>query len=262
MTIQTEPNIELVPRPEAVRDTALNRLRALLDRGRFPVDSRLPPERSLAVELGVSRRALRQALAVLEAEGKIWRNVGKGTFVGGRSVKDRGDLSLISGLTNPEEVMEVRLQLEPRIARLAALRATTDDIAHLWRCVRKSEQAGGYETYERWDGTLHRTVAEAAHNRLLLALFDAVNAVRVQTAWGRLRHAALTPERQADYCRDHRAFVEAIAARDAPGAELLMQRHIERVRRNLLGAASPAPEDPREAAAESTAGDGPPSSFN
>lgn len=227
---------------------ALRRLRKLLEGGRYPVNSRLPPERRLAVELGLSRSALREGLALLEAEGRIWRHVGRGTFVGGRPARRPGELSLVSGLTNPAEVMEVRLLLEPRIAAMAALRATAADLAHMEHCLRKSEAARDAQAYELWDGRLHRAVAEAAHNGLLLALFDAMNAVRGETAWGRLREAVFTPARQRAYCAQHRAFVAAIAERDLPKAEVLMRRHIETVRRNLVSA---DPETLPEAAAAS-----------
>ena len=59
---------------------ALSRMRAMIEDGDYPLNSRLPPERSLCETMGVTRAALRKALATLEAEGQIWRHVGKGTF--------------------------------------------------------------------------------------------------------------------------------------------------------------------------------------
>ena len=82
-------------------DEALAKIRKLLDGDKFPLNSRLPPERQLAVDLGVSRSALREGLAMFEVEGKVWRHVGKGTFVGSRPIKNASDLSLVSRLTNP-----------------------------------------------------------------------------------------------------------------------------------------------------------------
>ena len=223
-------------------DDALAKLRRLLGGDRYPLNSRLPAERKLAVELGVGRSALREGLAMLEAEGKIWRHVGKGTFVGGRPITTSSDLSLVSRLTSPAEVLEVRLFIEPRIANLAAINATAADIAHMHRCLSKiencfrgpnSKRAG--RVFDQWDGTLHRAIAEAAHNELLLALFDAINAVRSQTAWGRLQEKAMTRGRHRVYCQQHRAFVEAIAERDPNRAEVSMWDHIVAVQKNLLG---------------------------
>src|ERR1019366_3891745 len=166
-------------------------LDALLAGGRFPVNTRLPPERQLTEDLGLSRCALREGLDVLEAQGRIWRHVGRGTFVGNRPRHPPAALSVIPSQTSPTEVLEARLLIEPLLARLAALRATDADIVHMEHLLEKSEAAQDPKTWELWDGRLHRMVAEAAHNRLLLSLFDAFNAIRMQKTWGQLRQATL-----------------------------------------------------------------------
>jgi DNA-binding transcriptional MocR family regulator len=76
-------------------------LRGYLSRQDISLNSRLPPERELCRELGASRTALRKALAVLEAEGQIWRHVGRGTFIGARPVLNLGDIEYLAGQTNP-----------------------------------------------------------------------------------------------------------------------------------------------------------------
>jgi DNA-binding GntR family transcriptional regulator len=85
------------------------RLRAYIEGGQLTVDSRLPPERELSRALGVSRAGLRQALAVLESEGQIWRHVGKGTFIGTRPIATVSDIDAMVRRTNPAEVMRTRL---------------------------------------------------------------------------------------------------------------------------------------------------------
>jgi len=224
------------------RDHALTKLSNLLESPDFPANSRLPAERDLSVQLGISRSALREALEVLEARGRIWRHVGQGTFVGSRPAPEPVDLSLITALTSPSEVLETRLLVEPLLARMAALRATEAEIEEMQRLLEKSEAARDAKTWELWDGRLHRAVAEAAHNGLLLSIFDAFNAMRRQAKWSVLRQTALTPARHAAYCAHHRAYVAAIAARDPAKAETVMRKHIESVRDGLLGAASAAAE--------------------
>jgi DNA-binding FadR family transcriptional regulator len=222
-------------------DGALLKLRKLLASNRFPVNSRLPPERDLAGDLGISRSALRGGLARLEAEGLVWRHVGKGTFVGSRPAAKPQEFDVLSSFTSPSEVLEVRLLTEPRIAGLAALRATAADIAHMERCLSKLEQAirkGGQQPdnrlYDPWDSTLHRAVAEATHNSMLVAMFNSFNAYRSITEWGRLQSAAMTKERWHLYCEQHSRFVEAIAGRDPITAEVAMREHLETVQRNIL----------------------------
>ena len=67
--------------------SALTQLRAYLAQNDYPADGRLPPERKLCEELGVTRTSLRKALATLELEGQIWRHVGRGTFIGARPLE-------------------------------------------------------------------------------------------------------------------------------------------------------------------------------
>lgn len=233
-----------MPRSQSRTDKALALLHDLLAGPQYPLNSRLPPERQLAVDLGVSRAALRGALELLEAEGLLWRHVGQGTFVGSRPIRNKRDLMLVSGGTNPAEVMEVRLHLEPLLARLAALRASEDEIGNMKSLLRKSELATEVKAYERWDGTLHRAIAAAAHNSLLLGLFDAVNAVRSQTVWGKLQELALTAGGQRRYWEHHHQVVNAIAERDGLAAERLMRLHIESVRANMFSTEEEARAQP------------------
>lgn len=218
---------------------AYENLLQMLETGTFPDRSRLPPERELAGLLGVGRSTLRKALGLLEAEGRVWRHVGKGTFAGGPPNPAVGGILQSTAPISPAEVMEARLAVEPAIARTAALRATDEDIAYLRHCLDKSENAEDWDTYELWDGTLHRSVAQATHNGLLLSVLETINAIRQRAEWGQLRRHALNAERHRLYCAQHRAFVDAIAARNAPEAAALMQRHIATVMQNMVGAPEP-----------------------
>ena len=135
-------------------DFALRQMRFLLDERSHLEDRRLPSERALAEQLGVGRRILRRALEVLEAEGHLWRHQGKGTFIGPRPL--RGEVSLVelSSRTNPLEVMEARLEIEPGLARLAALRASNGDLERLRHLAQKTKSIadGDSDSRELWDG--------------------------------------------------------------------------------------------------------------
>mgnify|MGYP002403685313 CR=1 FL=1 len=210
----------------------LARLRAFL--GNVPLDGRLPPERELAVTLGVSRAELRKALAQLESEGVLWRHVGKGTFLGSRPIDTVADVAAMTRRTNPAEVMQARLVLEPEIARLAALHATPADIAGMRTCIARTRQAETWRQYELWDNRLHRTIGEAAQNSLLLGLLDTLNAVRRAVTWGRMRRDPVRPAPKHHSFEEHDALVDAIAERDAARAASVMRSHLRSVERNLL----------------------------
>lgn len=229
---------------------ALTQLRAYLAQSDLPVDSRLPTERALAQKLGVTRAELRKALAVLEAENQIWRHVGKGTFIGSRPIDTLADVAAITRRTNPGDVMRTRLLLEPEVARKAALNATSDQIAEMKLCLQRTRAAQTWRQYEAWDNRLHRVIAEATQNALLLALLDTLNAVRRAVAWGRLRVEKVKPAPTHHSFEEHEAIVAAIAERDLDRAAAAMRRHLESVERNLLRA-RPQPE---AAAAEFRAG--------
>lgn len=212
----------------------LTQLRAYLEHDGRSAGARLPPERQLAEDLGVSRGTLRRALADLEAEGLIWRHVGRGTFVGDRPVDTVQDLTDVTRRTNPAGVMEARLALEPELARLAAVHATPADLDELALCVRESRGSPDWRSYEYWDNRLHRVVAQATANVVLLALFDGLNTVRRTVTWGRLRRFSARPDAGHHSFAEHDRLVAAIAERDAAAAAEAMRGHLRSVRDHLL----------------------------
>jgi DNA-binding FadR family transcriptional regulator len=222
---------------------ALGRLRALLEEGSIDPGGRLPPERVLAVQIGISRQALRRALEVLEAEGRIWRHQGKGTFLGPRPAHSRFGLEELSNRTNPLEVMDVRLEIEPILARLAALHSSNGEVERLIHLAQKTATSADADGYELWDSALHRTIAEAAGNSLLLAIFDIVDRIRQDMNWQALRERARPKEKLSVHADQHQRIITAIANRDAHGAEQAMREHLELVRDGLLKVMShPLPE--------------------
>jgi DNA-binding FadR family transcriptional regulator len=225
----------------------LTQLRAYLaHRGRV-AGTRLPPERVLADELGVSRGTLRKALADLEVEGLIWRHVGRGTFVGNRPVETVQDLSEVTRRTSPAGVMEARLALEPEFARLAAVHATPADLDELAECVAQSRAANDWRIYEYWDNRLHRVVAQATANMVLLSLFDSLNTIRRTVTWGRLRRSAPRPDESHHSFSEHDRIVAALVDRDPGAAADAMRTHLRSVRDHLLQAQELAPAAERRA---------------
>src|SRR5438067_797834 len=114
----------------------LKRIRKYLEQSGFGEQDRLPAEAELAESLDLTRSRLRYCLNKLAAEGLIWRHVGKGTYFGPRPVLMNGS-HLVTDMTNPREIMEARLQLEPKLARLAALRGTSQHFREMDVCLEK-----------------------------------------------------------------------------------------------------------------------------
>ena len=140
------------------------------------------------------------------------------------------------GIANPLEIMEARLEIEPALARLAALRVSNGDIERLRHLASKTASSadGDMDSRELWDGAFHRAIAEAAGNSLLLAFFDIANRIRQDSTWRRLREQARSRPGQRHYVDQHARVVAAIAARDGAAAEQAMREHLETVRASLL----------------------------
>jgi DNA-binding FadR family transcriptional regulator len=213
---------------------ALVQLQAYLAQHDLPTDSRLPAERELCEVLGVSRGDLRKALALLEKEGKIWRRVGKGTFIGSGPLEETVAIAEISGRTNPADLMRSRLIVEPEIAREAALHATQDDILAMRRSLVQTRAAATWRQYENLDNLLHRQIAQASRNTVLLGLFDVLNAIRRAVVWGRLRVEPARPPADHHSFTEHDRIVDAIENRDLGGAATAMRSHLQSVERRLI----------------------------
>jgi DNA-binding FadR family transcriptional regulator len=201
--------------------------------GTFAPGDKLPTERVLSNRLGVSRSAVRDALAVLESAGLVARIVGSGTYV--RDIGPLGPADHGGSASSPSEIMEARLLLEPRLAILAAANADSGDLARLDECVRAGEEVGDFEDFEHWDAKLHQAIADATHNRLVIELYATITRARDQMEWGEMKRRSITAERRNIYRREHREIVTALRERDARRAEAALTAHVKTVRTNLLG---------------------------
>ncbi len=231
--------------PDASQDNsnvALEKLRDLLRSGRFELGARLPTERTLAGEFDVSRRSVRRAFEVLEAEGLVWRRQGSGTFAGTRPSVPRESLGVLVAGTDALEVMEVRLRLEPQLAQLAALRAKVEDVRGMYDLIGKIVECADADAQELWDGALHRKIAQCAGNSLLLTLFDVMNRARQDPAWQRIRQQARVVAKTRSVTHDqHLAIIDAISARDPVGAAEAMRGHLLTLQESLIRATSHDP---------------------
>jgi DNA-binding FadR family transcriptional regulator len=214
-------------------DLALAKIRALLDDNAGRGDWRLPPERSLAVEIGAGRRAVRRALDILEAEGRLWRHQGKGTFAGPRAEASPRLLPSVEERATPLDVMEARLEIEPGLARLAAAKGSPAAVEAMRRYMRTLGASEDADAMERWDGALHRVIAETAGNALLVTLFDALDRFRASPSWRRARALARGPDRLRVTQAQHAAIIDAIAAHDGMAAESAMRAHLLTLQSNL-----------------------------
>jgi len=208
-------------------------LRAFLAEQALALNDRLPPERDLCVKLGITRATLRRAMSVLESEGQVWRQVGRGTFIGARSVLNLAEVKYLSSISSPVQIIDARLSIEPELARVAAVRWTTADMSELKLCERRCREAKGWQVFEAWDNRFHYAVAAATKNKLLMTLFETLNAVRRSQVWRTMRIGTEPPPLHTTFA-EHDAIYQAILRHDAPAAAERMREHLESVRSRLI----------------------------
>lgn len=208
-------------------------LDALVDtlRGILARTGTIPPERTAAEELSVKRHTLRRALGVLRAQGEL-----EPARAGRRaSPQPVAGASLINS-TNPLEVMELRLMLEPALSRLAALRASPSEIERIRRAATTLPGADPNAA----DIAFHRAIAAGSRNSLASELYIILHRVASD---GRLRHtdsdASLVPERVRARDAEHALIAEAIASRDPDAAERAMFQHLSAIQQKIMGRLAP-----------------------
>jgi DNA-binding FadR family transcriptional regulator len=209
------------------------RIRQLIVSSGLRHNDRLPAERALCAQFGVSRNELRTALARLAEDGLIWRHVGRGTFVGARPVLNLEDVQFLRDLVTPDQVVSVRLCIEPELARLAATHATAADLEQLQLCARRCRAATDWRGYEAGDNNLHHAIARASHNKLFLYFFETLNVVRRSMVWSQKRKTRRPARGYASF-PEHDAIVAAIAARDPDAAGEAMRQHLGSVYSRVL----------------------------
>jgi GntR family uxuAB operon transcriptional repressor len=254
--------------PAGQRDRLAEAILAKSRQAGLGAGSQLPTERQLAADLGTTRTSVRRALAVLEAEGRVSREVGRGTFLRqppwpaagaagqrpgevlpegtGARPGEAGDADRAPGAElpggsaqaagfAPADVMAVRRLLEPPAMRLVVAWATAADFAELERCLAGGARAASYDEFEAWDLALHRAAMAASHSPLLARLYAVIEEARHNRFWGDLKRRSASRERQRAYQADHAELVAALRARDPERAVEAMRAHLARVDSHLFG---------------------------
>ena len=216
--------------PQRLYRQIAEQLRALMTAGEFMPGRRLPAERDLAKQFGVSRPSVREALIALEVEGWVEVRTGSGVYVLKRAARSNRAASKLSPAEwGPLELIRARRVIEGEIASLAATQAKRKHIQAIRDAIDTMQ-----EDTERGvaplsgDRAFHTAIAQACENVVLLET--------VQTFWDARRGPLF--ERLGDYFEsvpswrmaiaEHETVLEAIRARDAKAARAAMQQHMDK----------------------------------
>jgi len=201
------------------------RIRTLIESGQFPTGARLPAERELAQQLGVSRPSLREALIALEINGSVEIRMGSGVFVCEQAVRP---VALSAMGESPIELMQARTLIEGSIAVLACANLTDAGLERLRGLVERMRDVvrDGRSPVE-FDRHFHVCLAELSGNtvlvRLVTELFDGRHAPLTQ----RIRSRSENETAWATAIVEHDAIVTALAARDPLDAQTAMRSHLK-----------------------------------
>jgi DNA-binding FadR family transcriptional regulator len=221
------------------REQVEETIRIAILSGEFKTGDPLPPEAEVARQFGVSRTTVREALRSLTTQRLIYKVPGSkgGNFVQlidhnslGSTLIDSLHNLLTLGSIKYTEVAEVRQYLEVPAVRLAAVSRTEEDLEVL-RGIVSRQQAASVDDPEvpRLDELFHSLIAQASGNRVLASL---VSALHHETE--PVHHLDLSPSVGRATVRQHKAIVDAIAARDADAGQDAIIKHLTYLREHLL----------------------------
>jgi len=204
-------------------------LSALIASGEFAVGQRLPSERELAVQLGVSRPSLREALIALELEGLVEVRVGAGIWVTAASGRDPSTPAQNEG-EGPFELLRARWLIEGEIAAVAAREATAADLASIRATLTEMERLEKrQEDFSAFDREFHLRIAASTRNGVLQAVVEDLWDRGRGAMWRLMEQHFQTPELRAASVADHRAILQALVAHDLREARNAMRAHLKRV---------------------------------
>jgi GntR family transcriptional repressor for pyruvate dehydrogenase complex len=216
-------------RKTRVAEEIADRIRMLILDGTLPPGQPLPAERQLAERFGVSRGSVRDAFRTLETIGLLVTRHGQGTFPQELDV-DRLVAPLASILSYrhdlQDELLDVRRMFEPAVARVAATRATDEDLADLQRILdaqRRKLKTGRSAIVE--DTAFHAILARATRNRVIVNIMATLNDLLVESRKMTLKQKG-RPERSI---LGHEAVVAALRRRDGDLASNAMREHIDQI---------------------------------
>lgn len=216
--------------------------------GAHSFGTRLPAERLLSEQHGLSRNSVRQALGLLEHFGIIQRHAGSGSVVSYRPVQQAEaaptsapaaantlDLSELGDITSPLELSVVRSIVEPEIARLAVLNMTSRDIQRIKDTQSEIDRVTvDGERFSALDDAFRMQLAEGTHNPLLVVIYTMINRVSSNAGWSVQRRRSLTPARIREYKLQNLSLCGAIESRDIESAVEFMRLLLAEFHQDLM----------------------------
>jgi len=210
-----------------------DQISVLISDGEYVPGARLPPERDLARQLGVSRPSVREALIALEVEGLLDVRVGSGIYVSHPGKRSRNDA--LRGDSGPFEVIRARRLIEGECAAQAAKNAGPAQL----RAIREAHSGMVRESKRHHnpldaDRLFHVRIAEASGNSALVLVVQTLWDQRMGPLYRGLERKLEYPKMAAETVREHQAIVSAIVRHDPSAARGAMRQHMDRTHHRYI----------------------------
>ncbi|MBS0321010.1 MAG: FadR family transcriptional regulator [Proteobacteria bacterium] len=218
--------------PRRLYQQIADQIRGMIAAGEFAIGARLPPERDLARQLGVSRPSVREALIALEVEGLVDVRIGSGIYV--RAVPRAAGGEPAQAAAGPFELLRARNVIEAECAVLAARSARRAQVEAIAASLAEmeAELARGVQPLAG-DRLFHLRIAEATGNGALVHVVKMLWEERTGPLYKQLEHHYDDPGLWQAALREHHAIARAIAAHDADAARAAMRRHLNQAYRRF-----------------------------
>ena len=216
---------------ERLYQVVADKIKALIESGSYPVGSRLPAERELAEQFGVSRVAIREAEIALQAVGRINIKTGSGAYVLDSNEYSMNQLPDVSAF----ELTEARALFEAEAAALAAAQIDDETLKELDGYIEIMSSTGpGDEAGELADRDFHRTIANASGNAAITHVIETMWKLRTDVESVKAVYESVCAEDFGARAEEHSDILDALRARDPAAARVAMRKHFTRLLESML----------------------------
>ena len=207
----------------------------MIHRNVYPTGSKLPPERTIAEQMGVSRPSVREAISALQIVGIVNSRPGDGNYVADSFHSDElasRAFEVLEESESPLTVLKARKAMEIGVVRLAISEAGDGEVRNIeeaWRKRYERGVRGDYGSFIQYGKSFHMSIAHATNNHLIVSIMDNILAATHQLLWVHMRttYYQASQERIEKMLQIHNEIVESIRNRDADRATYAMEEHFD-----------------------------------
>lgn len=212
-------------------------LKRRLEQSIYQVGDKLPAERLIAEEMGVSRTVVREAIIMLEVEGYVEVRKGSGIHVISQRQQNRVTTSSQLEFANfgPFELLQARQLIESNVAEFAATQVTRQDILQLMEIQTQARKEDRFRDSE-WDMKFHVQIALSTQNSALAAIVEKMWLHRLHNPYWLKLHEHIDDKSIESWCEDHDTILKALMRKDPAASKLAMWQHLENTKQMLFHA--------------------------